>query len=147
MRVMALDVGDRRIGIALSDSLGITAQRLTMIERVGLARDLGTIAELKAEHGADELVVGLPLTMRGEEGEQARKVMQFVDALKAHLQCPVHVLDERLTTVQGERALLATDTSRRRRKQLVDQIAAQLILQAYLDTKHAASSGPADADE
>jgi len=139
MRAMALDVGDRRIGVALSDALGITAQRLTMIERASLAKDLDAIAQLVAEHEVEDVVVGLPLTMHGDLGDQAKKVMHFVDALKARLPCRVHVLDERLTTVQGERSLLATDTSRRRRKQLVDQIAAQLILQSYLDTKHASA--------
>ena len=137
MRAMALDVGDRRIGVALSDPLGITAQRLTMIERTSLPKDLDAIAQLETAHEVEDLVVGLPLTMRGEVGDQAKKVMHFVDALKGKLHCRIHVLDERLTTVQGERSLLATDTSRKRRKQLVDQIAAQLILQSYLDTKHA----------
>jgi putative Holliday junction resolvase len=132
-RVMGLDVGDRRIGVALSDGLGLTAQRLSLITRTGLARDVATVAALATEHQTDAVVVGLPLTMAGEVGDQARKVTVFIDALKPKVACPVVTMDERLTTVQGQRAMLETDTSRRRRKELVDQVAAQLILQAYLD--------------
>ena len=133
VRVLGLDVGQRRIGVALSDPLGLTAQRLTLVERTTFRRDLEAVAVFVREHKAQAIVVGLPLTLHGEVGEQAKGVMQFVDALRAAVDCPVHVLDERFTTVQGERALLATDTPRRRRKLLIDQVAAQLILQAYLD--------------
>lgn len=133
MRVLGLDVGDRRIGVAVSDPLGITAQRLTVIERRGLTHDLQAVARLVQQHQAESLVVGLPLMMSGEAGEQAKKVTGFVEALRGIVSCPVHALDERLTTVQGERALLETDTRRKRRKELIDQLAAQLILQAYLD--------------
>ncbi len=133
MRILGLDVGERRIGIAMSDSLGITAQRLTMLQRSDPASDIDRIVTLTREHDAQGVVVGLPLTMQGTVGEQARRVLEFVEALKERLDCPVHLVDERLTTVQGERALITMDTSRRRRKQLVDQIAAQLILQTYPD--------------
>ena len=133
MRVLGLDVGERRIGVALSDPLGFTAQRLALIERRDLARDLQAIADLARAHETGAIVVGLPLMMSGETGEQAKKVGAFVEALRGAVPCPVHVLDERLTTAQGERALLETDTSRKRRKELIDQLAAQLILQAYLD--------------
>lgn len=135
MRVLGLDVGDRRIGVALSDALGVTAQRLTVITRSEPARDVQVIAALASEHDVAAVVVGLPLTMRGELGEQANRVMTFVDTLRRAVRCPVPVWDERLTTVQGERALLATDTPRQKRKRLIDQVAAQLILQAYLDAK------------
>ncbi len=135
MRVLGLDVGERRIGVALSDVLGITAQRLTVLERRGaLAQDLAAIAALVAGHQVEAVVVGLPLTMQGHMGDQANRMMQFVEALRGALACPVDVLDERLTTVQGERSLLETDASRRTRKRLIDQVAAQLILQAYLDS-------------
>lgn len=135
-RVLGLDVGDRRIGVSVSDALGITAQWLTVIQRTSAAADMAALAKLVAEREAVEIVVGLPVTMQGEIGEQAKKVMLFVEALRAKMTCPVHVVDERLTTVQGERALLETDTSRRMRKRLIDQLAAQLILQGYLDVKH-----------
>ncbi len=132
-RVIGLDVGDRRIGVSLSDALGLTAQRLTLIERRDLTDDLHTVAALVQEHGVKAVVVGLPITMRGVVGDQAQRVMVFVEALRGAVSCPVDVIDERLTTVQGERALLETDTPRKKRKQLIDQVAAQLILQAYLD--------------
>lgn len=133
-RVLGLDVGERRIGVALSDPLGITAQRLTVLQRHTAPEDVNAIARLAAEHQTQAVVVGLPLMMRGELGEQAQRVVEFAEALRAALPCPVHLMDERLTTVQGERALLETDTPRRKRKQLIDQLAAQLILQSYLDT-------------
>lgn len=132
-RILGLDLGERRIGVALSDPLGLTAQRLQTLERTTLAQDLDAIAALVTQHAVDRIIVGLPLTMRGETGLQARLVLSVVEALRSRVDCPVETLDERLTTAQGERALLATDASRRKRKQLIDQVAAQLILQAYLD--------------
>lgn len=132
-RLLGLDVGERRIGVSLSDPLGLTAQRLTLIERRTLDADLKAIATLVQDHGVAGVVVGLPITMQGAIGTQATLVMTFVEALRNAVFCPVHVMDERLTTAQGERALLETNTSRKRRKQLIDQVAAQLILQAYLD--------------
>ena len=132
-RFLALDVGDRRIGVAMSDPLGVTAQRLTLLERQTPEDDARAVETLVAEHEAQGVVVGLPLNMDGTIGDQAKKVMAFADTLKARLRCPVHLWDERLTTMQGERALLEMDTSRRKRKQVIDQIAAQLILQHYLD--------------
>lgn len=132
-RVLGLDVGERRIGVAISDPLGLTAQRLDVIERRGTEQDVQTIRSLVTAHQPEAVVVGLPLTMRGTVGTQAKRVLAFVEQLRAAVACPVHVLDERLTTAQGQRALLETDASRRTRKRLIDQVAAQLILQAYLD--------------
>ena len=132
-RTLGLDVGDRRIGVAMSDPMGYTAQRLTLLERHTLERDVRAIETLVNEHEAQGIVVGLPLNMDGSIGDQAKKVMAFAETLKARLACPVHLWDERLTTMQGERSLLETDTSRRKRKQVIDQVAAQLILQHYLD--------------
>ncbi len=135
MRILGLDVGQRRIGVAMSDPLGITAQRLTVIERRDLGQAVEAIAALATEHGVEAVVVGIPLTMKGEVGEQAKLVLVLIEALQARVACPIHQMDERLTTVQGERMLLSTDASRRTRKRLIDQVAAQLILQAYLDAK------------
>lgn len=132
-RILGLDVGERRIGVALSDPLGLTAQRLTVLQRRDPVTDLAAIAALASDHHVEAIIVGLPLTMQGVMGTQATRMISFVEQLRAQVPCPVHVLDERLTTAEGERALLATDTSRRKRKQLIDQVAAQLILQAYLD--------------
>jgi len=136
MRILGLDVGERRIGVALSDSLGLTAQRLTVIERRVLPSDVEAVAALADEHQVEAVVVGLPLTMQGNVGEQARRVMGFVETLRQRVRCPVHVMDERLTTLQGERTLATMDASRRTRKRLIDQLAAQLILQAYLDATY-----------
>ena len=134
MRVLGLDVGQRRIGVALSDSLGLTAQRLTVLMRQSLKGDLEAIVKLVSQHQVDSIIVGLPLTLRGECGPQAQRVLGFANALRHRVTVPVQLVDERLTTAQGERALLETDTSRRKRKQVIDQVAAQLILQQYLDT-------------
>lgn len=132
-RTLGLDVGERRIGVALSDMLGITAQRLTVIIRHEREKDLEAIASLANEHEVNAIVVGLPLMMRGDVGPAAKQVTEFAEALRSRVACPVQLWDERLTTVQGERALLETDTSRKDRKRLIDQVAAQLILQSYLD--------------
>ncbi len=135
MRVLGLDVGEARIGVAVSDSLGLTAQQLTVIPRKGLAADLAALRTLIDAQGVGTVVVGLPLTMRGERGIQAQRIASFGDALKRQVPVTVTFLDERLTTVQGERALLETGASRRKRKQVIDQVAAQLILQQFLDAK------------
>ena len=135
MRVMGLDMGERRIGIALSDALGLTAQRLTVLNRRSLSADVEALCALSEQHQVETIVVGLPLTLRGERGIQADKVMSFVAALRRRVSVPIQMVDERLTTVQGERALLETGTSRRKRKQVIDQVAAQLILQHFLDVQ------------
>ena len=132
---MGLDVGDRRIGVALSDPLGITAQRLALLERRNAAGDIEAVGALAKQHAVGRIVVGLPLTLRGQVGPQAKKVEAFADALRRKTQVPVELVDERLTTVQGERALLETGASRRKRKATIDQVAAQLILQQFLDTQ------------
>lgn len=132
-RALGLDVGARRIGVALSDALGISAQRLTVMERHDPARDLQAIASLVSTHEVGVVVVGLPLTLKGTRSEQTKSVEGFVNGLRQRLACPVEVVDERLTTVQGHRALRSTGASNRTHKRLIDQVAAQLILQAYLD--------------
>ncbi|MBI3996296.1 MAG: Holliday junction resolvase RuvX [Candidatus Omnitrophica bacterium] len=135
MRILGLDVGDRRVGIALSDALGLTAQRLRVLERTGAASDVAAVEALVAEHQVARVIVGLPLTMAGAQGPQAKKVLAFAQQLRRRLSVPVDCVDERLTTVQGERALIETGASRRKRKQVIDQVAAQLILQHYLDAQ------------
>ena len=134
MRVLGLDLGERRIGIALSDGLGLTAQPLTVLTRTNARSDLQVIQQLATQHDVGTIVLGLPLTMRGEHGTQAKQASAFAQTLHQTTRIPVELVDERLTTVQGERALLETGTSRRKRKRLIDQVAAQLILQQYLDT-------------
>lgn len=139
-RVLGLDVGDRRIGLALSDALRLTAQPLGVLERKSPAQDLAAIASLIDTHGAEAVVAGLPLNLRGEQGPQAQKVAAFVDALRQRVAVPVHVVDERLTTVQGERMLREVGASRVKRKQVIDRVAAQLILQQFLDAQRPAGT-------
>ena len=137
VRILGLDVGDRRIGVALSDSLGLTAQRLTVVDRRGPSGDVEAVRALVERHAVDTVVVGLPLTMRGEQGPQAKKVVEFSEALRRRIHVPIELIDERLTTVQGTRALQETGASRRTRKGIIDQVAAQLILQQFLDRRRA----------
>jgi len=132
MRIAALDVGEARIGVAVSDELGMTAQGVGVVRRVGGARDLQAIAALLTPYGPERLVVGLPRNMNGSEGPEAARVRAFAARVAAHLGLPVDFWDERLTTVAAERTLLEADLSRRRRRALVDQVAATLILEGYL---------------
>lgn len=136
MRIAALDVGEARIGVAVSDELGITAQGIGVVRRVGGRRDLEALGALLAPYTPERLVVGLPLKMDGSEGLQVTKVRAFAERVAAHLGLPLEYWDERLTTVAAERALLEADVSRRRRRELVDKVAASLILQGYL-ARHA----------
>ena len=137
MRLLGLDVGSRTIGAAISDDDGVVATPLRTLRRSGGQRDLEAVAALYAETGAQGLVVGLPLSMNGDEGAAARRVRVLGDALAVHLRCTISYEDERFTTVQAERVLIDADVSRRRRKQVVDHVAAALILQAYLDRRAA----------
>ena len=132
MRIAALDVGDARIGVAVSDELGITAQGIGVVERVGGKRDLEALAHMLGPYTPERVVVGLPLNMNGTEGPQAARVRAFADKVAAHLGVPIEYQDERLTTVAAERILLEGDLSRRRRRELVDRVAASLILEGYL---------------
>ena len=135
MRIAALDVGEARIGVAVSDELGITAQGIGVVRRVGGRRDLEALADLLAPYALARLVVGLPLGMNGLEGTQAAKVRHFADKAAAHLGVPVEFWDERLTTVAAERVLIEADVSRRKRREVVDKVAATLILQGYLASR------------
>jgi len=135
MRIMGLDYGDKRIGVAISDELGWTAQGLTVVERRGDADAISRIAELVRQHQVGEIVIGLPKNMNGSVGERGERCMAFAASLRKALQMPVHLQDERLTTVAAERALLEADVSRKKRKAVVDKMAASMILQMYLDAK------------
>ncbi len=135
MRIAALDVGEARIGVAVSDELGITAQGVGVVRRVGGRRDLEALAGLLAPYALTRLVVGLPIAMSGVEGTAAAKVRQFAAKAGEHLGLPVEFWDERLTTVAAERVLIEADVSRRRRREVVDKVAATLILQGYLASR------------
>ena len=130
-RILGVDIGDKRIGIAASDLLGMTAQGIETYTRTG-ENDARYIAEKAKEMGADTIVAGLPLNMNGTEGPAVEKVRTFMDELKA-MGLGVVFQDERLTTVSAERTLLEADMSRKKRRQVIDKLAAVYILQAYLD--------------
>ena len=133
MRVLGLDVGTVRIGVALSDPLGLVASAETVIECADRRQDLKRIADLIAATGAELVVVGMPTTLRGEHGLAAQQMDEFVRDLAEHLDTPVTTWDERMTTVVAERALLEGGKSREARRQLRDKVAATVLLQSYLD--------------
>jgi putative Holliday junction resolvase len=132
---MGLDVGDKTIGIALSDELALTAQPFKTLKRKGEVEDLLTIRRIVDERGISAVIVGLPKNMDGTIGRQARRVMAFAERIKATLDVPVVHWDERLSTVAAERILIQADVSRAKRKEHVDKLAATVILQGYLDSK------------
>ena len=133
MRVLGLDVGDRRIGVAVSDETGTVAQGRGVYLRRGEEEDLKYFAALCAREGVGRMVVGLPLNMNGSEGEQAAKVRAFAQKLAARTGLEVEFLDERLTTVEADRVLSQAGLSERHRRRVRDELAAVLILQAWLD--------------
>lgn len=133
MRIMALDVGSRTIGIACSDALLMTAQGLETIRRTSLENDFNRLRELISEYEVHELVVGMPKNMNGTKGDRAEKTEEFVEKMKAVIDLPVTFWDERLSTVMAERQLIAADVSRKKRKGVIDKMAAVVILQGYLD--------------
>lgn len=133
MRIMALDVGSRTIGIACSDALLMTAQGVETIRRTSLENDFNRLRELISEYEVHELVVGMPKNMNGTKGERAEKTEEFVEKMKAVIDLPVTFWDERLSTVMAERQLIAADVSRKKRKGVIDKMAAVVILQGYLD--------------
>ena len=135
MRMAALDVGDARIGVAISDELGLTTRGIGVVERRGGAHDLDAVARLLAPYAPERLVVGLPLNMDGSEGPQAAKVRRFAERLREHVAVPIDLWDERLTTVEAEETIRATGTKRRGRRGLVDQVAAAGILRSYLASR------------
>ncbi len=135
MRYLALDLGDRRIGIAISDRSGMLARSLEVLRRASRAADFAHIAALVAEHHAEAIVVGLPLNMDGTEGAQAAWVRDYSAALAETLDLPLHLWDERLTTVEAADIMRAQ--GRRADKQWIDAVAAAVILQSYLDAQRA----------
>ncbi len=140
MRYLGLDVGDRRIGIALSDETGTLATGLDTLPRVGPRKDLRAIAELVRSRDVGEVVVGLPRSLDGSLGLQAQKVVAFMDELRPVVKVPVVPWDERFTSVVAERALIEGQVSRKGRKGVVDKVAAILILQNYLDYRKVADA-------
>lgn len=140
-RILALDHGTKRIGVALSDELGWTAQPLETYERRTLDRDIAHIQDLVRVHEVGRVLLGLPLRLSGDEGPAVQAVRQFVERLEASLSVPVVTWDERMTTKAAEELLIAADMSRRKRKGVVDRIAAAILLQSYLEAHAAAPAG------
>lgn len=130
---MSLDVGSRTIGIACSDALLMTAQGIETIRRTSLEKDFNRLQELITEYEVHELVVGMPKNMNGTKGERAEKTEEFVEKMREVIDLPVTYWDERLSTVMAERQLIAADVSRKKRKSVIDKMAAVVILQGYLD--------------
>lgn len=133
-RILGLDVGHKRIGVAISDELLLTAQGADTIERKALKSDLDEINDLIRKNSVSEVVVGLPVNMNGTYSAKTKEVIEFMDSLSKAVRVPVKTWDERLTTVQAERTLLEADISRAKRKKVIDKLAAQVILQGYLDS-------------
>ena len=147
-RVLGLDVGSRRIGIAVSDPLGITAQGLETLQRQNKRLDFEKLAKLVDEYSVAEIVVGFPLRMSGAEGIQAEKMHRFAEDLRERLQLPVHLWDERLTSAEANRLLRETEMSIQRRGQVVDQMAAVLILQSWMEHRlQARARGESSTEE
>lgn len=141
-RILALDHGTKRIGVALSDELGWTGQPLETYERRTLDADLKHIDRLVREHNVAEVVIGLPLRLNGEIGPAARSVQEFVERLERVLSVPVVTWDERMTTKSAEEVLIAADVSRKKRKGTVDRIAAAILLQSYLESRSKPAETP-----
>jgi len=141
MKKIALDVGDKTVGIALSDELGITAQGLMTLERVGIRKDTTKILDLVKEYNCDTIVIGLPKKLDGTDSIQTEKVYEFRTMLENKMRSTgmkgIEVVwqDERLTTVMAEKVLIEADVSRKKRKQVIDKQAAVIIMQSYLDSQ------------
>jgi putative Holliday junction resolvase len=134
---MGLDVGDKRIGVALSDESALIASPRETLERRGNRKDIAHLLELARREEVSGILVGMPLMLDGSTGPQADKVSRFVEALRAATSIPITTWDERLSTVGAERAMIEADVSRAKRRGAVDRVAAALILQSYLDAKRA----------
>ncbi len=135
MRIMCIDLGDKTMGISISDELGWTAQPLETLRRSSLKKDFEHILKLADEYGVKEIIVGLPVNMDGTMGPRAEKVLNFVERLSAETSIKVRTWDERLSTAAVTRTLIQGDVSRAGRRKVVDKLAASYILQGYLDSR------------
>ncbi|MBI2875358.1 MAG: Holliday junction resolvase RuvX [Candidatus Tectomicrobia bacterium] len=145
-RILGLDIGERYIGVAVSDPLGITAQGVETFVREGLSRDLHHLRGLIDRYQVEEIVLGLPVNMDGTRGPQAEKVEELAGILAQELGLPVSTWDERLSTVAADKLLISADMSRKKRKAVVNKLAAQMILQGYLDRLSFCRSAPPDPE-
>jgi len=135
MRTLGLDVGSKTIGVAVSDELNLIAQGVTTLKRKGVRLDTKDLLRMIEELKVEKVVVGLPKNMNGSLGPSAKMVLSLVEELKKFIDLPIITWDERLSTVAAQKALLEADVSRKKRKQVVDKVAALLILQGYLDSQ------------
>ncbi len=136
MRILGLDIGSKRIGVAVSDELGFTAQGIETLSSKSPGDDVTAIAKLAEKYNAEEIVVGIPYNMDGSEGPQVEKVRVAIEGIRQRVKIPIREWDERLSTVAAERVLLEADMSRSKRRKVIDKVAAVIILQGYLDRKH-----------
>ncbi len=134
MRIMGLDLGSRTIGVAISDELGITAQPLKTIKRIGLVTDLKELSAVIADYGIGKIIIGLPIRLDGKPSVMSESVLRFARKLAADTGLVVKTWDERLSTFAVTRVLKEADMSRKKRKRVVDKLAASYILQGYLDS-------------
>jgi putative Holliday junction resolvase len=134
-RILAIDYGSRRMGLAVSDQLGITAQGIETLQRRNKRSDFARLERVIRENEIKEIVLGNPLRMSGEEGTQSQKVAEFAEELRKKFELPVHLFDERLTSAEANRLLREADVSLERRVKAVDRMAAILILQAFLQSR------------
>ncbi|MBI2816301.1 MAG: Holliday junction resolvase RuvX [Acidobacteria bacterium] len=134
-RVMALDWGDKRVGVAISDPLGLTAQGLTTMERRNRKQDLSFLRSLVRKHNVSLILLGYPLNMSGTVGERAQRIRELANELKGALRVEVRLCDERLTTVEAHRVLQDAGIKAARRRESVDRVAAALLLQEFLDAQ------------
>ena len=136
MRIMGLDLGDKTIGVALSDPMGWTAQAIEVIRRgENTDHEIVRLKELVSQYNVEKFLLGLPKNMNGTIGERGRISIEYADFLQQELRLPVELWDERLSTVSAERVLLEADMSRAKRKKVIDKMAAAVILQGYLNSK------------
>lgn len=135
MRVMGLDIGDKTVGVAVCDPFGWTAQGIKTIRRTGIKADINEIINIIKEYNVEKIVAGLPKNMNGTLGPQGEKVLEFCEKLKNKTQMEIIFQDERLTTVAAEKMLIGADVSRKKRREVIDTVAATYILQTYLDRK------------
>ena len=133
MRILGLDYGEKKLGLAVSDEMGITAQGLPTLMRKGREKDLAALEKVIRQFGVEKIVIGYPLRLNGTEGIQCEKVNRFAGILEKRFSLPVLKWDETLTTSQAEEILTEARVSRKKRKAVVDKLAAMIILQDYLD--------------
>jgi putative Holliday junction resolvase len=143
-RLLGLDFGTKTIGLAVSDPLGITAQGMPTLRRKNKRTDLDALARVITHYNVAEIVIGLPLRMSGAEGTMAEKVHEFVTVLQKRFELPVHLWDERLSSAEANRVLRESEMSIKRRGEVVDQLAAVLILQSFMEARKVAQSQAGD---